>query len=182
MRLISMVGTKSFDDPLAEKLSTFMKAKQEEINIMVRRANELADSLQQRPLDFILCHSDAHPGNYHIAETGEVYLVDWDNPTLALRERDLMCFGSGMSGGQPGVREQKLFYQGYGTVEINWVALTYYRYERIIKDRSEFGKQLLLTTKGGEDREQSYQYFTDYFLSGGVVEVAFQTDRHSTRY
>jgi len=45
-------------------------------------------------------------------------------------------------------------------------ALAYYRYERIVVDLAEFCKQLLLTEKGGEDREQGFQYFTSVFLPG----------------
>ncbi len=167
----------TYDEPVAEKLSTFMKSKQHEISLIVRRAEELAHTLSQQSLDLVLCHSDAHPGNYLIADGGELYLVDWDNPIFAPRERDLMFFGSGMAGDQPGGREECSFYQGYGPVEVNRRALAYYRYERIVQDIAEFCKQLLLTTEGGEDREQAYKYFTSSFLPGHVVEVASETDR-----
>jgi spectinomycin phosphotransferase len=86
-----------------------------------------------------------------------------------------------MSGIQPGGREEQLFYQGYGSVVVDQKTLAYYRYERIIQDIAEFGKQLLLTTAGGEDREQSYQYFTSSFLPGGVVDAAHRTDQFSGR-
>jgi len=171
----------SFNEPVAEKLSTFMKAKQHEINHLVGRAEELAQALCQHSPDLVLCHSDAHPGNYLIAESGELYLVDWDNPIYSPKERDLMCFGSGMSDDQPGGMEESSFYKGYGQVEVDMRALVYYRYERIIQDIAEFCKQLFLTTDGGEDREQAYKYFTSSFLPGHVLEVAFKTDRLSNR-
>jgi hypothetical protein len=41
---------------------------------------------------------------------------------------------------------------------------------------AEFCNQLFLTTEGGEDRQQSYQYFTDQFLEGHEVETVFKTD------
>jgi spectinomycin phosphotransferase len=172
----TQVENVTFDDPIAEKLSAFMKHKRQEISHMVRRADELAEHLQHQAMDFVLCHSDAHPGNYLISDHGELYLVDWDNPIFAPRERDLMFFGSGMSGYSPGGREEGLFYQGYGPVEINRDALSYYRYERIIQDISEFCKQLLLTSAGGEDRLESYKYFVSSFSQGNEVEVAFNTD------
>jgi spectinomycin phosphotransferase len=181
-QLIEMVKLTDFQDPVAHKLSVFMKMKGDDILRILERADELAEILQQRSIDFVLCHADAHPGNYHITAEGEVYLVDWDNPTLAPKEHDLMCIGAGMSGAKPGGPEEKLFYQGYGNIEIDWQALTYYRYERIIQDIAEFGKQLLLTIEGEKDREQAYQYFVGSFSPGEVVKVAFQTDRdHITR-
>jgi len=169
----------TYTDPVAEKLSTFMKAKRHEISHLVERAEELANDLSLNSPDLVLCHSDAHPGNYLIAETGELYLVDWDNPIFAPRERDLMCFGSGMSGDQPGGMEERSFYQGYGPVEVDMKALAYYRYERIVQDIAEFCKQLLLTADGGEDRAQAYIYFTSSFLPGHILEVAVETDKLS---
>ena len=182
MQLIELVNHNDFQDSFARKLSIFIKKKAEAIYGIVKRANELVVALSKHPRDFVLCHADAHPGNYHITGEGKVYLVDWDNLILAPKEHDLMCIGAGMSGDQPDGLEEKSFYQGYGMVKIDWQALTYYRYERIIQDIAEFGKQLLLTTGGGDDREQSFQYFVGSFLPGEVVEVAFQTDReHITR-
>jgi spectinomycin phosphotransferase len=139
------------------------------------RADELARSLQDQSLEFVLCHSDAHPGNYLVADNNDFYLVDWDNPILAPKERDLMFIGTGMSGDQPGGREEFLFFQGYGAVEVNREALGYYRYERIIQDIAEFCKQLLLSKAGGDDREQAYAFFTSSFAPGKEVEAADHT-------
>jgi spectinomycin phosphotransferase len=180
-RFQMLIDTINFNDPVAQKLSMFMKTKHTEICDLVRRADELAQDLSQESPDLVLCHSDAHPGNYLITESGEMFLVDWDNPIFAPKERDLMCFGSGMSGDQPGGMEEHSFYEGYGPVEIDLRKLAYYRYERIIQDIAEFCKQLLLTTEGGEDREQAYGYFTSSFLPGHVLDVAIETDRLSNQ-
>jgi spectinomycin phosphotransferase len=174
-----LIDTIHFNEPVARELSAFMKAKHLEINHLVGRAEELAFELKKSSTDFVLCHSDAHPGNYLIAESGELYLVDWDNPIFAPKERDLMYFGSGMAGDQPGGMEERSFYQGYGQVKVNLKALAYYRYERIVQDIAEFCKQLFLTTEGGDDREQAYKFFTSSFLPGNVLDVAVETDRHS---
>lgn len=162
-------------DPIARDLSGFMLSHHEVISHLVRRADELAKMLTQQPIDFVLCHSDAHPGNYLVAHTGELYLVDWDNPVFAPKEHDLMCIGSGMSGSQPGGSEEQFFYQGYGDIPINWTALAYYRFERIIQDIAEFCKQILLVTSGSKDRSQAFQYFTSLFLPGAEVDVAIKT-------
>jgi spectinomycin phosphotransferase len=171
------IEERTYHEPVAKRLSVFMKSKRHDIDRMVRRAEQLALTLSQQPMNLVLCHSDAHPGNYLIADSGELYLVDWDNPIFAPKERDLMFFGSGMVGDQPGGLEEISFYRGYGPVEVDQRALAYYRYERIIQDVAEFCKQLLLTSKGGEDREQALEYFTGSFLPGHVVEVAFLTNK-----
>ncbi len=173
---LSQVEKSDYTDPVARDLAVFMWEKRDLIKHLVDRADALAASLDSQSLEFVLCHSDAHPGNYLVAESGALYLVDWDTPILAPRERDLMCIGGGMSGDQPGGREEHLFYQGYGPLAINRQALAYYRYERIIQDIAEFCKEILLTTAGGADRLQSFQYLSSSFQPASVVEAALQTD------
>ncbi len=169
----------SYDDPIALKLSTFLKSKHKQISHMLERADQLAQQFRQQTDDVVLCHTDAHPGNYLIADKGDLYLVDWDNPIFAPKERDLMFFGSGMIGSLPGGQEENWFYQGYGAAEIDQKAITYYRYERIIQDIAEFCKQILLSQAGGEDRIQSYKYLVSSFDPGHEVDTAFYSDPSS---
>jgi spectinomycin phosphotransferase len=131
----------------------------------------------------VLCHSDMHAGNLLIPPgtaggDPSLFIVDWDNPTFAPKERDLAMIG-GSSVWQT-AQEEALFYQGYQSdgsqVEIDGPALSYYRYERIIQDIAAFCQALLLTSAGGEDREQSYTYFTGAFLPGHEIDLALQND------
>ncbi|HEX9091902.1 MAG TPA: aminoglycoside phosphotransferase family protein, partial [Anaerolineales bacterium] len=176
-QFLAQIEVMTYKEQVAKKLATTMLAKHKEISYLVHRADELARLLKQQPGDYVLCHSDLHPGNFLIADTGELYLVDWDNPIYAPKECDLMFFGAGMSGDQLGGRQEESFYKGYGRTDIDWSALAYYRYERIIQDIAEFCKQLLLTTSGGEDREQAYEYFLSSFRPGGVIDAAARTDQ-----
>ena len=141
---------------------------------MLDQAEQLASELQSQSLDLVLCHSDIHGGNILISNTERLYIVDWDNPVYAPKEHDLMHIGGSSTWNSP--RTQELFYQGYGPVKIDQIALSYYRYERIVQDIAEFCKQLLWTSAGGADREQSYGYFTGQFLPGHEVEIARATD------
>jgi spectinomycin phosphotransferase len=102
--------------------------------------------------------------------------VDWDNPILAPKERDLMFIGGGIDEIWKSKREEAVFYEGYGTTEINSTALAYYRYERVIEDLVVICEQLLLTDEGGADREQAYRWFTSNFEAGQTIEIAQKTD------
>ena len=172
----AQVKQDTFDEPAAARLAAFMQEKRAEIDQVVRRADELGETLQERSLERVLCHSDVHGGNLLLGADGALYIVDWDNPILAPKERDLMFIGGGVGEMGKSAREQALFYQGYGPAQVDRMALAYYRYERIVQDFAAFCQQLLLTTEGSEDREQGFYYFTTNFLPGGEIEIARQTD------
>ena len=81
---LERVEDDAFDDLIAVDLSAFLKARREEIFDLVRRAERLAQALQARSLEFVLCHSDIHAGNILIDANDAFYMVDWDTPILAL--------------------------------------------------------------------------------------------------
>ena len=171
------VEKQTFDDPTAAKLAEFMKFKRSEMTHLVERAEELASELQSKPLELVLCHTDIHGGNTLISDDGKLYIVDWDNPILAPKERDLMFIGGGIDHIWKSEREEAVFYEGYGKTEINMSALAYYRYERVIEDLAVISEQLLLTNEGGADRERSYGWFISNFEPGQTIAIAEKTDR-----
>jgi spectinomycin phosphotransferase len=168
-----------YADPSAIKLAAFMRARRDEISRVVERAEQLGRELRRRSLELVLCHADIHPGNLLVCPDGAVYIVDWDSPCLAPRERDLALIGGSPNSGWDTAEAQFHFYQGYSPAQVDRMALAYYRYERMVQDLAEFGKQLLLTQEGGEDREQSYQYFTSNFLPGHEIDLAEKIDPQS---
>ncbi|MBI5354719.1 MAG: aminoglycoside phosphotransferase family protein [Chloroflexi bacterium] len=174
--LQTFVENKSFDDSTSAKLAEYMISKRDEISRLVERAEQLAVELQFEPLELVLCHSDIHGGNILISNKSELYIVDWDNPILAPKERDLMFIGGGIDEIWKSEWKEGLFYEGYGETEINLSALAYYRYERVIQDLVVIGEQLLLSHEGGADRERSYGWFTSNFKSGQTIEIADRTD------
>jgi spectinomycin phosphotransferase len=122
-----------------------------------------------------LCHSDIHPGNLFIDPKGPLYLVDWDYPMLAPKERDLMFIG----GGQGYVRisaaeEEALFYPHYGPPAIDPVALAYYRCERNLVDLSVECPKIFSSAVNPQERALSLQIITWLFGPGGSVEMAYK--------
>jgi spectinomycin phosphotransferase len=164
-------------DWVALELSAFLRAKQDEILGLVRRTEQLERRLRTDPTHFVLCHSDIHPGNVLIAANGTLHIVDWDNPVLAPKERDLMFIGGGLWGDDhPPHEEEVLFYRGYGETEIDAEALTYYRYARIIEDIAVFCHRIFLGREKRTDREQSLRYLMSNFVPDGTIEVAYRSD------
>jgi len=171
------VESETFTDPTAVKLAEFIKSKQSEITRLIERAEQLASELQSKPLELVLCHTDIHGGNILISDNGELYIVDWDDPILAPKERDLMFIGGGIDEIWKSKQEEAVFYEGYGETEINITALAYYRYQRVIEDLVVICEQLLTTDEGGADRERSYGWFISNFEPGQTIEIAERIDK-----
>ena len=41
--------------------------------------------IQETIAEFVLCHSDIHGGNVLIDGNDAIYIVDWDEPIIALK-------------------------------------------------------------------------------------------------
>ena len=165
------------DEPVAVRMAAFLEGKRDEVLRLVDRAEALAHCLRSHPPQPVLCHSDLHAGNLLIDAKGAFYIVDWDEPILAPRERDLMFIGGAQGfAGYRAEEEVALFYRGYGRVEIHPEALAYYRYERIVADLAAFCDQLLWTTEGGANREQALRWAMSNFAPGHALEAAYAAD------
>ncbi len=163
-------------DEIALALLAFMKAHRTAIHRLVDRAEQLAQKLQNASPTFVLCHSDIHGGNVLMDEKDTLYIVDWDEPIIAPKERDLMFIGGGVANVWNKPHEEALFYQGYGKTQVNMTILAYYRHERIVEDIALYGQALFLTTEGAEDRFEMLKDIIAMFEPMGVVDIAFKTD------
>lgn len=169
------VRNNTFSDPTAAKLANFVKSKDTEIIRLINRTEELAQELQSQTRELVLCHTDIHGANILITKNDQLYIVDWDSPLLAPKERDLMFVGGGIDNLWESEWDESVFYEGYGKVNIDLAVMAYYRYERVIEDLVAYGEQLLLTDEGGADREQAYRRFTGNFEPGQTIEIADKT-------
>jgi len=164
----------TFRDPAAAKFAAMMTEQRAVIDHMLSRADVLSEHFASRGLDFVLCHADVHAGNLHITPEGTLYIVDWDDPIFAPRERDLLLIGGCATWSNP--RQAAWFYAGYGAAPVDQMVLAYYRYERVIADIAAFGEQLLLNDAGGTDREQALAWFASNFLPGHEIDLAMRVD------
>ena len=165
----------SYDDPTTTSLAAFWTTRRDEIQGILERAEQLAQALHRRALDLVVCHSDLHGNNVLAGVDDELAVVDWDEPILAPKERDLMFIGGGVGGVWNQPQEATWFYEGYGPTEIDPVALAYYRYERIVEDFAAYGERILGTQGSAGDREDGLRRLMSQFLPGNVVEMAHRS-------
>jgi spectinomycin phosphotransferase len=159
--------------PIAARHASFWIANADRIESLLARAQVLGRQLQGKRFEHILCHSDIHAANILVCGDGRIWLVDWDGPIIAPRERDLLFVVGSKIAGEVTPREEALFFQGYGPVEIDPVALAYFRYERIIEDIGEFGRTIFL--QGGiseETRAATVRLVLGCFEPGGDIDRA----------
>jgi spectinomycin phosphotransferase len=172
-RLHEEVKAQRFDNSYQKQLALFWKENHGTVQTLLERTEMIGKRLQQANLEFILCHADIHTANILLSQEGEMFIVDWDETLLAPKERDLLF----VLGQDPTpTRGEDRFFDGYGIVKVNQLALAYYRYEWCIQEIGDYGKRIFLTEDAGETtRQDALERFIELFSQGDVVEAAFNT-------
>lgn len=169
----------SYDNPIVRDFGAYWNSKREDIDQVYERTIELGQTLQKNVLDFVLCHADIHTANVLIGKDGGLHIVDWDQPILAPKERDLMFTVGGTIGGANVRGYDDAFLRGYGETadSINWLAMLYYRYEWIIQDLAEFGESILYSDVGDETKADAARLVRLTFEPGNLLDSARELDR-----
>jgi spectinomycin phosphotransferase len=160
----------SVASPAGDRLRDVLREQRGRIGSMVERAEELGARLGAKPFARVLCHADIHAANLLVADDGRIFLVDWDGPMLAPRERDLLFVIGGGITRKVTPQEEAWFFEGYGQVGIDREAIVYYRYERVLEDIGEIGRSVFGDAIPESSREAQVQLLERTFESGAKVE------------
>ena len=180
-RYLTLVPSEHPGDSVARELIQLLSSNRTIITMLVEHAEQLVPALRRRALPEVPCHGDLHAGNVLADGARAIVIVDWDDPVLAPKERDLMFVGGGIGGAWNREEESAAFYRGYGAVTVDAEALAYYRCERIVEDVAVDRDQLLLDVGGDQDAdwEQMLLKLVAAFDPDGVVEIAIEDLRRS---
>lgn len=171
----SKIESDTSDDKITTEFKSFFNQNIDLIHQLVDSAEELSKKIEPDPDRYVLCHSDIHAGNVLLTNDGSIYIIDWDEPMLAPKERDLMFIGGGVGNVWNKRHGIQCFYEGYGNTTINKTILSYYRLERIVEDMALFGQDLLSSDQNDQFRLDSFKHFKAMFAPNNVVEIAFST-------
>jgi spectinomycin phosphotransferase len=118
------------------ELRAAWEARREMIHTAISSLETLAGGLKVQAGSYVICHADIHPSNIIRDDQGRVFVVDWDDVMLAPKEHDFLFVEDppGMAASADG----SPFFEGYGTVGIDWRALAYFRWERVVQDLLEY--------------------------------------------
>lgn len=162
-RIDDAVSKRSTDERAA-----FWTDHRDEIFALAAHTEELGRALEQLGLPFVLCHSDLHTNNVMIDRDGGLWVIDWDEPTCAPKERDLMFVVGGIHTGLVEPHETGWFLEGYGDdPAVDPLALAYYRHAWAVQDIGLYGARAYL-----ESSSVAFGFFQRFFAPGAIVEIA----------
>ena len=132
---------------------------------------KLAEVLKARPFPYVICHADLHPANLLRDSAGHVFVIDWDEVMLAPKERDFIF----VRGSQADA-----FFQGYGQPEIDWISLTYYRWERVVQDLIEDAQNVCFRDDLGEETKAdiAQSFHAAWTKEGSNIAAAYAAAAH----
>ena len=149
-------------------------ARQPMIHTVVTSLEKLAEALKVRAFSYVICHADLHPANLIRDQHGHVFVIDWDEVMLAPKERDFIF-----------VREPQAnsFWEGYGQKDIDWIALTYYCWERVVQDLIECARDVCFRDDLGEVTKMDIAHMFHEILAegGSSIAAAYKASAHLAR-
>src|SRR5256886_12297935 len=149
-------------------------AHQSTIHTAVTSLEKLAGVLQRRAGPYVICHADLHARNLLRDHASHVCVIGLEEVMLAPKERDFIFVR------QP---QAAAFWEGHGQRVIDWVALTYYHWERVVQDVIACAQDVCFTDDLGEEtRADAAQLFHEILAEDqSNIDAAYAAAAHLPR-
>jgi spectinomycin phosphotransferase len=105
-------------------------------------------------------------------------VIDWDDVMLAPKERDFIFLKTSADDPDflPGLPP---YFDGYGGKEINWIALSYFRYERVLQEWVAAVDDVFLQQDREEEaRADAVELLETVLSPGGELDAALAAAAH----
>ena len=169
--LVARTRAYTGDNVLLQRLGESINLHSRAIDTVLKNGQALSEHCKRLTLSYklVVCHADIHPDNIMATSQGLV-MIDWDGLMLAPRERDLMFYSTDM-------RTESDLRQAYGLdVTLNEDLVTYYHYEWVLQEFTDYIGRLFDEAIGNDARSHALDEFRALFGSGdelgGVVRAA----------
>jgi spectinomycin phosphotransferase len=155
----------------AQELRPLWRRHGEGVLQLCERMEAMSEGLRSTNVPLVICHADLHPANILRDHPDHSYIIDWDDVMLAARERDFIF-----------VRDEddpegSPFFEGYGPYEVDWQALAYYRYERVVTDAIAWIEEAVVLDVSDAERQLSIDRFAHNLDSDMLLLARATEDR-----
>lgn len=134
--------------PYSEPARVWLSAVAGTVRRAVHTFDRLADEVASSKREPVITHGEPHAGNL-IRTTDRLFLVDWDTVALAPPERDLWMLDDGTEDGLTAYTEAT-------GIEVDRVALAYYRLSWTVEDIGAFLTVFRSPHRESEDTEKAW--------------------------
>lgn len=156
---------KKFDNPSIYQKELIEIYKKYE-DKFIREFEELeatGNKLKKSNNEFVNCHGEPSPGNVMVSESGEIYLVDWDSPLFAPKEKDLLFFD-----------KFSWVFEGYGEIskdaEINTDARKYYTHLWNLGEIVDWARRVLFKENSDEENKHNLDKLKEFLDYSGIAQ------------
>jgi spectinomycin phosphotransferase len=168
------LGSDRSFDAVSQEVQRLWNDSRAAIDAVVRRAEQLAPALRERPSSRVICHADPHVGNVVLDDHDRVWLIDWDDAVLAPRELDLMFVIDGVLTPLVTAQQQEWFFAGYGSTAVDLERLNYYECVRALVDVGDFSLWALDQSRSLDERQGLLEIVRGVLSPQGLVQVALR--------
>ncbi|MCB0837863.1 MAG: phosphotransferase [Bacteroidetes bacterium] len=167
-RVFQFLKNENLKTPLQKELKAFFKKENHRIAPVISGLQILRQKILPQNPELVICHSDIHAGNILLSETGKLFIIDWDEPLIAPRERDLIA-ASELEAGESD------FWKGYNPdYQINEDILSYYYCEWIVRELAEYGEIIVETSRDEPTQQKAWEELLFLFEPGQDVDMALE--------
>jgi spectinomycin phosphotransferase len=126
------------------------------------KLEELINKLKDQNIEFVNCHGEPSPGNVMVSNDGQIFLIDWDFPLFAPKEKDLLFFDKSFDQVLAGYRKV------VPDVEINEDVKRYYSLLWNVQEIADWGIRILFGDASLEEHNHSYEELTNFLNYSGL--------------
>lgn len=124
-KAVEAITSHTGSNPAVQAVQQCFETQKDKLDQLFINIKRYGDELFRQPHNFRLTHGDVHFGNIIEPPDGHLYLVDWDETSIALPEMDLKYFSN---------EQLTVISQGYGQDLLeNRLAIQYYRNLQMIR-------------------------------------------------
>ena len=126
----------------------------------------LQSQLRSSNLDFVLCQGEPSPGNIMVGNDGEPYLIDWDEPIVAPKEKDLLFFSHTI---EPVL---KGYSQHSSDITINKDIEKFYSLLWNVNEIADWGNRIFFANSSEAELKHSLDQLKDFLDYSGLEDKA----------